>query len=592
MHQHLIYEAHFNKRKTMKKILTTLAILSSSLAQAAPFVFPSAWTTSTTNQTNQGTYRSVATTDFKLNPFTETTVEGIELVLTPRGLFLKDPISGDTLPYMAESYSVSANKLVWTVKLRPEMKWSDGTPMTARDWVVTAKIHSSAEIVTNRRDRFFIDGKPVEVTSPDPQTIVYSFPKVVADALDTMSVVPWPAHVFEPVLNRDGAAGIKAMWAETENPEKIVSAGAFKLASYQKGVRIIAERNPYFGEWNKNGNGIALPYLNRTIREVYKDRATLIKDFLSGESDQIETTIINEIKQIQEGIKAGTLPAVLALNAVPQTTTLFMNFNWNKSADLYKQNLFRNILFRQAISHMMNRQAIVNEAYGGYAKVAYNAMTDAFGEWKAPNLEVFKYDLNAARALLAKIGYSKLNANNLLVNREGNTIEFKVLAPNTSGLYKQVFDIMIRDAEKVGIRIIPEYVATGVLLREITTPGKNRNWDAVLTPLAFNTLTNYPISSAVYSCKGRVHVIFNASGECLDPLETQAMILYERGRQTLDQTERRAIVHKIQEVEQKLQTYIFLAAPSTQVAWQNRIQGEFADYRLNGIRFPELTWVK
>ncbi len=576
----------------MKKIVTILAILSSSLAQAAPFVFPNSWTTSSTNQTNQGTYRLASTTDYKLNPFTETTVDGIESVLTPRGLFIKDPISGDILPYMAESYAVSANKLVWTVKLRPELKWSDGTPMTANDWVVTAKIHSSTEIVTNRRDRFFIDGKPVVVTSSDSQTIVYTFPKVVADALDTMSVVPWAAHVFEPVLNRDGAIGIKAMWKETENPLKVVSGGPFKLASYQPGVRIIAERNPFFGDWNKDGNGLALPYLNRTIRDLYKDRTVLTKDFLSGEIDQIETTIVNETTQIQAAIKAGTLQATLKLNAVPQTTTLFMNFNWNKSADLYKQNLFRNILFRQAISHLMNRQAMVTEAYGGFAKVAYNAMTDAFGEWKAPDLEVFAYDLKAAQDALRKIGYSKLNNDNLLENRDGKIIEFKVLAPNTSGLYKQIFDIMIQDAQKVGIRIIPEYVATGVLLREITTAGKNRNWDAVLSPLNFNTLTNYPLSSAVYSCKGRVHVIFNSSGECLDPLETQAMILYERGRQTLDLEERREIVHKIQAVEQKLQAYIFLAAPSTQVAWNNRVQGGFVDFRLNGIRFPELTWVK
>jgi peptide/nickel transport system substrate-binding protein len=580
-----------SRGKIMKKALIFATIVLTSVAQAAPFVFPKTWTASSTTQTNQGMYRYATTVDFKsANPFLETGVTGIDSLISPRGLFITDPLTGDLLPYMAESYRVSANKLVWTVKLRQESKWSDGRQIVGDDWVITAKIHTSTEIITNRRDRFFVDGKPVQVTSPDPATVVFTFPKVVADALDTMSVVPWPAHVFEPILRTQGAAGIRAMWGSSEDPNKFVSAGAFKLSSFQLGDRFVAERNPYFGEWNVNSEGVALPYLKSVVQQLYKDRTTMMADYLKGELDQIETTLPTEVAQLQAAIKEGSLRGTLKLNAIPQTSTLAMSFNWNKASDEFKQDLFRNIIFRQAISHLMNREAMVTEAYGGLGKVAYSGMTDAFGDWAAPDLKVYKYNLDAARALLTKIGFYKLNSEGLLENRDGKTIEFNVIAPNTSVLYKQVFAVMLRDAKTIGIRINPEYVPTNILIAKILGSGKDRAWDAALFPRTYNSVSNYPLNGAAYSCKGRVHVIVNASGECLDPLETQAMLLFERGRQTLNTEERKAIAYKIQEVDQKLQPITHLVAPSIQVAWKERVQGELTDSRLNGIRFTELTW--
>ncbi len=576
----------------MKKLIILAAFIGSSLAQAAPFIFPKAWTVSSPTEISGGTYSYGDIFDYKLNPFAETISDSIESVINPRGLFIKDPISGDALPYMAESYSLSSNKLIWTVKLRPELKWSDGRPITGQDWVTTAKIHTSSEIITNRRDRFFIEGKPVLVSSPDSQTVVFEFPKVVADAIDTMSIVPWASHILEPVLQRDGFAGIKDMWGATEKVEKMVSAGAFKLSNYEPGVRIVADKNPFFAAWNVNSNGVGLPYLNRITRKVYKDRAAYLTDYLQGSLDQFETTLPNQVTQLQNAIGQGTFKGKLQLNAVPQTTTLAIFFNWNKSANLYKQALFRNANFRLAMSYMMNRQAIVKEAYGGLAKVAQNAMTEAFGDWRNPELEVIDYNLEKTRALLARIGYYQLNNDGLLVNRDGQTIDIDLVAPNTSSLWKSVIDVIQRDAKVIGIKINPQYVTVPVLLRQALTRGKNREFDMIMAPLTSNILGSYPLTQSVYSCKGQGHTLYNASGECLDPLETQAMVLYERGRQTLDLAERKAIVYKIQEVEQKLQPLIHLAAPSTQVSWQEKLQGEFVDYKLNGIRFPELSWLK
>lgn len=574
-----------------RSLIVTLALLANA-SSAAPFIFPNAWTAAQPTTSSRGVLREGLIIDYRtFNPFTDIAAPAGGGTSGARGLFITDPTNGEVLPYMAESYRLSENKLKWSVNIRRGMKWSDGTPITATDWVTTAQIHSAPDTLSNQRDRFFIDGKPVQVTREDDYTVVYTFPKAVANAFETLTVPPAPSHIFASVYASRGFAGLKAMWNLDENPQNIVTAGAFKLVKYEPGNRAVFERNPYFAEWNLSGEGLGLPNLEAVEQKIYKDRATLVADYLKGQLDVLVSTNPVEVEQLQGAIRRGDLRAQLKLNAVAQNATTWLAFNWNKKSDPFKQQLFRNVNFRQAMSHLINRKRIVAEAYGGLSKPQYGALTSALGDWVAPETEQFEYDLEAARSLLSKIGFRTKNRDDYLVNRDGNILEFEVVAPTATTVYPRVMAIILEDAMKVGVKINVRYVATNAQIALLTSTGVDRPWDAVFSAVAINTPSAYPLNPAFYACTARLH-FFNASGGCLDPLETQMMLLYERGRQTLDLAARKQIAYKLQEVYAQLQPLIHISVLTSHHSWLEAVRGELSDTRSGSTRWLELSWVQ
>jgi peptide/nickel transport system substrate-binding protein len=577
----------------MKKVLIVSLALLAHGASAAPFVFPKAWTAAQPSASSpRGVLREGLLGDYRtFNPFTETGQVAIGGTSGARGLFINDPTNGELLPYMAESYSLSENKLKWTVNVRQGMRWSDGTPITAADWVVTAELHGAPDTLSNQRDRFFIDGKRVDVTQQGDYTLVFTFPKVVANAFETLTVPPAPAHVFRGVYASRGVAGLKAMWNTDENPRNIVTAGAFKLSRYELGNRATFERNPYFAEWNVTSDGVGLPHLEAVEQPIYKDRAALVADYLKGQLDILTSTNPVEVEQLQGAIRRGELRAALKLNAVAQNATTWLTFNWNKKSDPFKQELFRNVNFRQAISHLFDRKRIVAEAYAGLSKPQYGAFTDALGDWVAPDAARFEFDLEAARTLLARVGFRTKNENGYLVNRDGRVLEFEIVSPTATTVYPRIMAILDENAKKVGVKLNLKYITTNAQVGLLTSTGADRPWDAIFSALAINTPSAYPLNPAFYACNGRFH-FYNASGSCVDPLETQTMVLYERGRQTLDLTARKGIAHKLQEVYAQLQPMIHVSVLTSHHSWLEAVRGELTDTRSGSTRWLELSWVQ
>jgi peptide/nickel transport system substrate-binding protein len=579
----------------MKKLVFTLLVICSGVANAAPFVFPKAWAASQpTSEAVGGVLRDFLTQDYQTyNPFTDVNIagSGIAAVINSRGLFIQDPITGENLPYMAESYSISTNKLNWTLKIRQGMKWSDGFPIVANDWVVSTQIHTASNTATNQRDAFFVDGKVVTVKAIDDYTLVFTFPKIVADAVRTMSIAPAPAHVFQSTFETRGIAGLKELWTLKSDPKSIVSSGAFKLADRIPGVQIDFESNPYFGDWNINQDGIRLPYLQRYIQKIYVSRSEAINGLLSNEIDMLNSGAAADVNKLRDAIKDKKLNAVLKTAAISQGFTLWAMFNWNRASDPFKQDLFRNVFFRQAMSHMMNREAVVSQVFQGLAKVQYGTLNEASGDWVSSDAKQFQYDLDAAANLLAKIGFKNKNSVGYLTNRDGKTIEFDLLLSTFSATIPPTVAIVLADAQRLGIKINPKYVDNNQFTRTVTASGKDRSWDAALTVSAFDVPGQYPLNTAYYSCKGRAHA-YNTSGECLDPLETQAMMLNERARQNPNLQERIESVRKVQEVMAQLQPVIHLLGVRLSYSWLDKVQGELSSTRQNQIRMNELTWVK
>jgi peptide/nickel transport system substrate-binding protein len=578
-----------------KTLIVAISLFLGSQAVAAPFVWSGKWTSSKPNEVKTGgVMRWTNLSDHKtLNPFTTAEAGNIPgQVAATGGFFILDPVTLDQVPYMAESYTVSKDKLTWTFNIRKGMKWSDGKPIVADDWVTTFKIHTDEDVGSNSADSFFINDKPVLVGKVDADTVKISFPSVSATALETVGYSPWPAHVFAPIYAAKGAAGIKAMWTLSEKPENIISSGPFKYVSYKASERLTVEKNPYFAEWNKDSAGNGLPYLDGYVQLIVKDLTADLAQFLAGQTDIYAPPNADALGQIKRAVDGGNLKAVLRANVGPAASSSWIVFNWNRKADPFKQKLFRDVNFRRAMSHITNRAAMVDIVLGGLGAPAYSSVYAAFKDWVSPNVQKFDYNLEAAKGLLAKVGFSKRNSDGWLVDRSGKILEFDLNTNAGNNNREQMAKIFADEAKKIGVKVNFKPIDFNSLVAALLQEGEDRKFDSILLGLANGSIV-YPLGNNVEPCGTNLHA-FNKSGKCLAPWESQVSALYFRGKSELETAKRKAITHQIQDVQSGAQAWDYLISPNVHNAWNARLHGEFPQGVMNsitGLNYYELAWV-
>jgi peptide/nickel transport system substrate-binding protein len=583
----------------MKKAIVAMAALAlGSSAAAQTFVHPAKWSTSAPAEAKRGgTFRDFSISEFKTyNPFTSSEASNIpdEVSSNGNGFLRFDVAANDYVPFMASSYTVSPDKLVWTFNVRKGMKWSDGKPIVADDWITTFKIHTDEDVGSNSYDGFFINDKPIVVSKVDADTVRIVFPTVDATAVAQAGFAPWPSHIFAPVYASKGAAGIKAMWSLSTKPEDIVSSGAFKLESYRIGERVVLERNPFYGEWNKDSAGAALPYLDNYSFNIVKDQNAALAAYLAGQIDTFGVRGADDLRQIKAATDSGGLKAVLRPNIGAAASSQWIVWNWNRKSDPFKQKIFRDANFRRAMSHLTNRAAMVNIVLGGLGQPAYTSVYSAFTQWVSPTAKKFDYNLEAAAGLLTKAGFSKKNSEGFLVDRSGKVLEFD-LATNAGNTTREAYGKIFADeAKKVGVKVNFRPIDFNTLVAQLTSEGEDRKFDSILLGLSGGSRI-YPLGQNVEPCGTNLHA-FNTSGKCLAPWETSVTALYARGRQELDTPKRVAIAKQIQDIQSAEQAWVYLVSPNVHFTYNARVRGEFPTAlasSINGSRSDDLalTWI-
>lgn len=266
---------------------------------------------------------------------------------TFEGLFREQ--SGNVIPGIAESFDVSADGLVYTFHLR-ESKWSDGSPLTAHDFVYSWKRaidpataseygwlwHYTNVVGSEEANAGEADLEDVGIRAIDDLT----FEVILKSPADYFASLSSFYH-FQPVKQSsvEHADGAEGAWAT--KPEIFVSNGPFVLTSYTIGGGLTLEKNPYY--WAADEVGIDV--INVKFIDV---ASTAYTAYQAGELDFLSD------------VPPAEIPRLLAENpefyAWPLLGTYYYNFNM----DL---DLFADPLVRRALAYSIDREAIT-EVFG------------------------------------------------------------------------------------------------------------------------------------------------------------------------------------------------------------------------------------
>lgn len=488
-------------------------------------------------------------------------------------LLTTDPITGEVIPKLAKSFSVSPNKKEYVITLRKGVKWSDGKEITADDVVFTwNEIILAGLGNTSLKDSVFIDGEYPSVEKSDRYTVKFSIKKPYAPFLRFIGTQIAPMHIFKPIVEK-GERYFNSYLGTTINPKDIVCSGAFLLEEYIPAQRVVFKRNPNYYAINENNE--KLPYLDKYIILIVGDLNNELLKFEAGELDIISVRG-KDLPRFKEKEKSSNFKIY---NLGPNTGTTFIAFNLNtrKNSDgkFYvnpqKQNWFNDINFRTAIDYTIDRNAIVNNVANGVAEPLFTAESLS-SIFLNENLAIgHERNIEYAKDLLYKSGFS-FDRNGLLHDKQGNTVEFD-LYTNAGNLEREACGVMIKeDLKDIGIRVNFKPIEFNSLVSRLMS---TFDWDVVLMGLTGSPLEPHS-GQNVWRSNGHLH-LFNMrkqnefNTDILDWEEKLDKII-DDGALELDYNKRKIIYDKYQQIIYDNRPIIYLYSPLTIVAIRNNIK--------------------
>ena len=434
---------------------------------------------------------------------------------------------------LATKWKVSENGRRIDFDLRPGVRFSDGTPFTCEDVVYTMRQVMDPELHTPVGDAFRSAPGAVEsrcTGSPGTSAVTVRFPAPVA-AL---------AAQFDQV------AIVSAHSAAKES----AVLGSFELGEYKPGAYVLLRRNPNY--WKRDANGRALPYLDSIRLEIQQNRELELLRFRRGELD-----IVNKLDpDMYDRLSAEMPHAVLDAGPSLDWETVFFNQVDNAPLPEYKRRWFRSEDFRRAISEGIRRDDMVRIVYHGHARAAIGPVSVANRFWLNPALKPGSGSEAAALALLQHGGFRR--AGSMLVDRDGNKVEFSMITNAGNKLHERMLALIQQDLARLGIQLNVVTLDFPSLIERIS---RTFNYEAVL--MAFSNLDLDPSGQMNIWVSSAANHQWNPNQKTpATPWEAEVDKLMAAQNGTEDRAKRKAYFDRVQQIVVDKAPMLFLVNPN------------------------------
>ena len=472
-----------------------------------------------------------------------------------------------TEPALAKSWKISLDGLTYTLVLRNGLKFSDGQPMDADDVLFSFRVYLDENTHAPQRDLLIVGGKPIVVRKIDAQTVVFQMAKPYGAGerlFDGLAILP--RHLLEKPFQEGKLAQIGSLSA---GANQWAGLGPFRLKEYVAGQRLVLERNPYY--WKSNSMGNRLPYLDELVFLFVPNADAQVLKFQSGETDMISQLGAENFSVLSRQQNGYTVT-----DAGPGLEYNFLFFNLNDlgekaSADLQrKQKWFREVKFRQAVSAVADRDAIVRLVYQGRGAAIWGLVTPGNKRWGDTNLPHPVRSLDRARAFLKEAGFSwgtGPNGESTLQDSGGKPVEFSILTSSSNADRAKMAALLQDDLKQLGMRVQVVPLEFRSLLDRVT---QTKEYDACVMGIAsYDADPNSDIN--VWLSSGGTHLWNPSEPHPSTPweLEIDHLIEDQMSARTFDQ--RKKLYDHAQEILAEYQPMIFLASPDILAGAKNSV---------------------
>jgi peptide/nickel transport system substrate-binding protein len=336
----------------------------------------------------------------------------------------------EIVPSFATKWETSGDGKVWTFHTVPGAKWSDDTPLTAKDAAFTFNMLIKFEDGPTGKLAGWV-AHMKEATAKDDNTLVLTYEQPVANVLTQMQALPiLPEHVWAPLTEGQGE-----QLTIFPNEAPVVSGGPFKLDKHEKDQLAIFAANPnWWGEKKPKISGFGLQF--------FANDDAMVTAITTGKLDMIgehtPPTAVEALKKAGINVLSG---------AGVGMKTLIINTNPEKA----KNKELLNPKVREALEYAIDREAIVKIVWLGLASPGSTIVAPASG-FHDTAIKPLPFDIEKANKLLDEAGY-KMGAAGLR-EADGRPMSYEVIFPTEEqGTGDRAFQIIKAGFKKIGIEI-------------------------------------------------------------------------------------------------------------------------------------------
>jgi peptide/nickel transport system substrate-binding protein len=460
-------------------------------------------------------------------------------------------------PALAASWTIGGESKVYTFTLRRGVKWHDGKDFTADDVVFTfSQIVANAEAKGGDPGNF----AGVKIEKLDSYKVRFTLPKAAPAFIHFMRLPVMPKHKLLSFSKEGGKApaDINTAWPTNVDPKEVVGTGAFKLAGYTAGQKVSLEKNPTY--WKRDGDGTALPYLDKLDYLIVTDSQARVAQFLAGNIGQINITGAEFPDLKSREVKGEPIKVVRFRALFGSPPNLSFNFD---AGNKELADLFRKSDFRRAVQLAVNRERIIEDVYNGLAERASYGVAP-LSEWYFSDTGKLQggYNLQAANAALDKLGL-KRGADGIRTLPSGKPLQFSLTYGNNSAAFSAIATILQNDLKAVGIQADLK----GILAANLLGTGRGKDWEAIL--LALGDQPDPELRTPIWKPGGALYY-WHQSTQPTEPggapqfanffaYEKEIYDLWEKAATTTNFTQRKALYDRWQAITAREALVIMIA---------------------------------
>ncbi|MGH1276701.1 ABC transporter substrate-binding protein [Bacillus cereus] len=356
---------------------------------------------------------------------------------------------GKPIPELAEKWDVSSDQLTYTFHLRKDLKFSDGSPLTADDVAFTLTLlHDKAyegEVDISqyavKGGKEYKEGKATSIEGiqvVDPQTIKITTEKVNSQAIFVLGgTVLSKAYYGKDYKQNTSLDYLKDLYG------KPLAAGPYKFEKYIPGqeVRFVANENYYAGK----------PKIQNFIYKITSGD-TKLQLFQTGEVDHTGLGTGDEVLEQAKALEF----ANIQIETAPSFSYIYMNNN---------KPYLKDKKVRQALIYGLDRKKYVDTALKGYGIVANVPIHPTSWAYTEEGVNKYEYDKEKAKKLLDEAGW-KVGSDGIR-EKDGQKLKLSYFGPSSAKDSDLLIPIAKENYKEIGVEFNPEFMDFNTMLSKV-----------------------------------------------------------------------------------------------------------------------------
>lgn len=339
---------------------------------------------------------------------------------------------------------------VWTFKIRDDLYWHDGEPVTAEDWAFSYEIigHPDYDGVRYGSDFAIIEGMEeyhageadtisgIKVLDEKTLQITYEKP---TPSLLAGGIWPYatPKHVFEGIDVKDMSESDPVR----KNP---IGFGPFKVESITPGESVVFKKNENY--WQGE------PALDEVILRVV-DPSVVANELASGNLDMVDSFSTDLYKDNQD------MEGIVFLGDIDNSYTYigFKLGTWDKENGRvdYKpeESVVGDVNLRRAMWYAVDNDAVGKQFYDGFRWAATTLIAPSHSYYHDDTIEVPTYDPDKANEILDEAGYEDVDGDGFRENPDGSPLVINFASMSGGDIAEPLANYYIQSWQAVGLNV-------------------------------------------------------------------------------------------------------------------------------------------